>query len=182
VVRLERCDETKRGDSEDRIVLVMPVFAASLQDAWLALPPGRGPTRHVMSLSAALSGLVSISAFARMNMAQGDIKPANMMLASDESGVCTLIDFGTAQPVGKFFSESSPYSLGCEGQQASTMILCAWARQWRSCCWDRLLWVRAPACVPCHIVRRDAGHRTRQARQGEGLLEGGAAARAYSLS
>lgn len=92
------------------MALVMPLYGLTVTDAALAMAPGQSKSRSALATNVGLCCLASIEAFSRAGYAHGDIKPSNLMLG--HTGVVSLVDLGTAQPVGALFSESSSYSLG----------------------------------------------------------------------
>lgn len=96
--------------SHGTMALVLPLYGLTVTEAALAMAPGPSNSRSALATNVGLCGLASIEAFARAGFAHGDIKPSNLMLG--HSGVVSLIDLGTAQPVGDSFLESSSYSLG----------------------------------------------------------------------
>jgi serine/threonine protein kinase len=79
-------------------------------DATFSMAIGHSVARSVLAINVALCGLASIFALNSAGYAHGDIKPGNMML--DSSGLVTLIDLGTAQRLGDYFTESSNFALG----------------------------------------------------------------------
>jgi hypothetical protein len=96
-------------NNSSTMALVMPLYGLTVADAAQGMPPGRSASRSLLATNVALCCLASVEAFSRAGYAHGDIKPPNLML--DHSGVVSLIDLGTARPLGETFSESSKYSL-----------------------------------------------------------------------
>jgi serine/threonine protein kinase len=113
VLRILAFEEVK----QDVFVLVMPLYPMSITDVVLTLPSGPCTARDKLAQRIALEGLCSVAAFALAELAHGDIKPSNFML--DNNGHVVVIDFGTAKPIGGWFTESSPFSLN-EDRTAST--------------------------------------------------------------
>lgn len=112
-----------------RAVLVMPVYAMSLAEAVLSLPPGASPARDVLALNTAVCGAAAVAAFAAAGYAHGDIKPSNFML--DGSGLVVAIDFGTARRVTEPFTEGSPFGLDAPGEAGVAYDLtCLGATLW----------------------------------------------------
>lgn len=119
VLLIESCEEVpKHVGSDNLVALVMPVYPMSLSAVVLALPPEPSATRNEVSRAVALRGLAAIAAFSLAGMAHGDIKPSNFVLGG--AGEVVLIDFGTAQPLGSSFTESSIFNLN-EPRKAATL-------------------------------------------------------------
>jgi len=112
-----------------RAALVMPVYAMSLAEAALSLPPGASNARNILALNTAVCGAAAVAAFAAAGYAHGDIKPSNFML--DGSGLVVAIDFGTARRVSEPFTEGSPFGLDAPGEAGVAYDLtCLGATLW----------------------------------------------------
>jgi hypothetical protein len=94
----------------DRMALIIPLYNLTVADATFSMAIGHSVARSVLAINVALCGLASMFALNSAGYAHGDIKPGNMML--DSSGLVTLIDLGTAQRLGDYFTESSNFALG----------------------------------------------------------------------
>jgi serine/threonine protein kinase len=100
---------------EEKKTIIGPFYPITLQHLQCNALLGK----KTFFANVALCGIASIQAFASANMSHGDIKPSNIMLDS-ASNKTVLIDFGTAEDIGSYHSESSPYySLDCD-RYAST--------------------------------------------------------------
>jgi serine/threonine protein kinase len=64
--------------------------------------------RNTFYANVTLCGIASIKAFAAAGISHGDIKPSNIMLDA-ASQITVLIDFGTAEVLGGYHTESTPY-------------------------------------------------------------------------
>ena len=105
-------EEIPSTDIPDRVALVMPAYPMTVSDAILAFSSKPNhPPRNLFAFNVAVCGLSAVQAFANVGRAHGDIKPSNLMLSSDPSGIIVCIDFGTSQEIGNFFEESSVYNL-----------------------------------------------------------------------
>ncbi len=104
-------EEIPSTDMPDRVALVMPAYPMSVADAGLAFSSKLNHPRNLFAFNVAVCGLSAVQAFANVGRAHGDIKPGNLMLSSDASGIIVCIDFGTSQEVGVYFEESSIYNL-----------------------------------------------------------------------
>jgi hypothetical protein len=157
----------------ERAALLMPVYAMSLSDAALALPPGPSAARDVLALNAALCGAAAVAAFAAAGYAHGDIKPGNLML--DGSGLVAAIDFGTAQRVGTPFREGSGFGLDALGVAGAPFDLT---------CLGATLWsLQHASPLPPHCTRASLAHALAAARAGASASRPPAAAvAAYCLS
>ena len=130
------------GDTP-RAALLMPVYAMSLSDAALSLPPGRSRARDILAFNVALCGAAAVAAFFGAGFAHGDIKPGNFML--DGSGLVVAIDFGTAQRVGAPFTEGSCFGLDALGVAGAAYDLT---------CLGSTLWSLQQDCpLPPHSTR-----------------------------
>lgn len=95
---------------------VMPLFPRNVTQAQLAMQLDDVSSRERLAYAVAICGLATIHAFKLAGYAHGDIKPSNMMLSCDRSGVITTVDFGAAARVGEMLQESSKYGLDEERQ------------------------------------------------------------------
>jgi hypothetical protein len=155
-----------------RAALVMPVYAMSLSDATLSLPPGLSRARNVLALNVAVCGAAAVAAFAAAGFAHGDIKPGNFML--DGSGLVVAIDFGTALRVGLSFVEGSSFGLDALGVAGVAYDLT---------CLGSMLWsVQHANPLPPHCTRASLLEAIASARGAPGCRPPACAVAEYCLS
>jgi len=112
VVRIAALETvTRRANIEPYAALIMPLYLMTVGAASLAMDAGVGAARDAFALNIALCALAAIKAFDLAGLAHGDIKPSNLLLTGDGSGVIVLCDLGTARAHGEAFEESSTFSL-----------------------------------------------------------------------
>ena len=102
---------TRRAATEPYAALMMPLYSMTVGAASLAMDTGAGAARDAFALNVALCALAAIKAFDLAGFAHGDIKPSNLLIAGDSTGVLVLCDLGTARMRGEPFAESSAFSL-----------------------------------------------------------------------
>lgn len=91
--------------------ITMPLYPQNVLQAHIALQADDFSSRERLAFAVTVSGLASIHAFKLGGFAHGDVKPTNMMLSCDRSGIITLIDFGAARRIGESLEESSKHGL-----------------------------------------------------------------------
>jgi len=102
---------TRRATIEPYAALMMPLYSMTVGVASLAMDAGVGAAREAFVLNVALCALAAVKAFNLASFAHGDIKPSNLLIAGDSTGVIVLCDLGTARLCGEPFAESSDFSL-----------------------------------------------------------------------
>ena len=105
---------TRRATIEPYAALMMPLYSMTVGVASLAMDAGVGAAREAFVLNVALCALAAVKAFNLASFAHGDIKPSNLLIAGDSTGVIVLCDLGTARLCGEPFAESSDFSLNLE--------------------------------------------------------------------
>jgi hypothetical protein len=105
---------TRRAALEPFAALLMPLCPLTVGAVAHAMDSGAPAANEVFSLNVAQCALAAAAAFNFAGLAHGDIKPSNLLIAGDGSGLVLLADFGTAQAIGGSFAESSAFSLGLE--------------------------------------------------------------------
>ena len=115
VVRMAALETvTRRYEVEPCAALMMPLYSMHVASASIALDAGVASARAAFTLNVALCALSAIKAFALAGFAHGDIKPNNLLIGGDSTGVIVLCDLGTARACGESFTESSAFSLNLE--------------------------------------------------------------------
>jgi hypothetical protein len=105
----------RRGAAEPFAALLMPLCPLTVGAAAAAMDVSAGAAaREAFSLNVATCALAAVAACSLAGLAHGDVKPSNLLLAGDGSGLVLLADFGTARAVGDAFTESSAFSLNLE--------------------------------------------------------------------
>ena len=102
---------TRRASVEPYAALIMPLYSLTVGAAACAMDAGVAAAQSAFALNVAVCTLSAVAAFDLAGLAHGDIKPSNLLLASDGSGLVVLCDLGTARRRGQAFSESSAFSL-----------------------------------------------------------------------
>jgi len=102
---------TRRANVEPYAALMMPLYSMTVGAASLAMDAGVGSALDVFALNVALCALAAVKAFNLAGLAHGDIKPSNLLVGGDGSGLVVLCDLGTACECGESFAESSAFSL-----------------------------------------------------------------------